>query len=97
MYYASGATYKLRVLDDNGKAAAKVNVTMNINGMDYIKTTDSNGWVSLPINLNPGTYIVNSTYKGYSVSNTVTVKPTLILYDKNSKEGFHIFLQRQTP
>lgn len=85
MYYASGATYKLRVLDDNGKAAAKVNVTMSINGMNYIKTTDSNGWISLPINLNPGTYIVNSIYKGYSVSNTVTVKPTLIMYAKTVK------------
>ena len=85
MYFGAGKYYKIRVFDDAGKPAGNVNVTMNINGKDYTMTSDADGWVSLKIGLKAGTYTITSTYKGYSVSNKITVKPTLVMSAKTVK------------
>ena len=81
-YYKSPSKYSVRVLDNKGKPVGKgANVDFNINGVIYHRQTDANGYVSLAINLNPGTYIVTATYNGYRVSNTIKVQS--ILYAKN--------------
>ena len=56
---------------------AGVNVTFNVNGVHYTRQTNSDGVVTLSINLNPGEYTVSAMYGGCTVSNNVTVLPVL--------------------
>ncbi|MGV8071883.1 MAG: right-handed parallel beta-helix repeat-containing protein, partial [Methanobrevibacter sp.] len=65
--------------------AVNKNVTFNINGVFYIRTTDSNGVVSLAINLRPGDYIITTIFDGLDIGNKVTVLPTLVTKDLNMK------------
>ena len=60
-------------------------MTFNINGVFYIRTTDSNGVVSLAINLRPGDYIITTIFDGLDIGNKVTVLPTLVTKDLNMK------------
>ena len=64
-------------LSVNGEALTNRKITFNINGVTYERTTNSQGDVSLNINLNPGTYscIVTKPEETYyrQVTRTVTV------------------------
>ena len=48
-----------------------------INGVSYTRLTDGNGIVGLNINLNPGEYVITSSYDGCRVSNKITVLSVL--------------------
>lgn len=50
-YYLNASKFQATIYDKNGSLAVGKNVTFNINGVFYTKTTDSNGVVSLAINL----------------------------------------------
>ena len=67
--------------DDGGWAKAGEEVTFNINGVFYTKTTNETGHVKLNINLPPGDYIITSYYKDCKESNNVKVLPVLITSD----------------
>ncbi len=86
-YYGAGKSYTVRVFDDNGNVAKKVKVTFKVNGKTYSRYTDSNGYASLKIGLNPKTYTITATYKGYTVKNKVVVKTTLITKNVSVKKG----------
>ena len=87
MYYGSGSSYKVRVYDDYGNVAKGVEVTFTIDGRIYSRNTDSNGYASLKITLNPKTYTVVASYKDFKVSNKIVVKPTLILKDQTVRKS----------
>ena len=87
MYYGAGKSYTVKVLDDNGNVAKRVAITFKIGGKTYTKTTNDKGYASLKINLNPNTYTITATYKGFSVSNKIVIKPTLILAAKTVKKS----------
>ena len=65
--------FEAHVYDGQGKPAAEQDVEVNINGVFYHRTSDSNGLARLNINLGPGEYIITSTYGAAAISNTVTV------------------------
>ncbi len=46
-------------------------------GVFYTRTTDSNGVVSLTINLRPGNYTITTLYDELSIGNNVNVLSTL--------------------
>ncbi len=75
--YGTPAPLKVRILDD-GVPLQNRTLIITINGVDYTRTTDSNGGSSLNINLIPGTYpttihfIGDATYN--SLSYTVLVR-----------------------
>ena len=46
--------------DSKGNPLANCNITFNINGVFYNKTSDVNGTTTLNINLNPGNYIITA-------------------------------------
>ena len=46
-YYLNASKFQATIYDKNGSLAVGKNVTFNINGVFYTKTTDSNGVVSL--------------------------------------------------
>ena len=87
MYYAAGKYYNVKVLDDNGNAANTVTVKFTISNKKYTKTTDSKGYASFKISKNPGKYVITAEYKGYKVSNKITIKSTIITKNIKIKKG----------
>ena len=79
-FYGDNTTYTVQLLDNNKKALANTPITINVNGVDYERTTDANGKVTLNINLNEGKYTIttkyngNDYYKSSSTSNIIFVK-----------------------
>lgn len=73
--YKTADAFKTTLLDGQGKPYANKNVTFNINGVYYDRTTDSNGVAKLNINLHPNKYIITSTFNGLSISNNIEVIP----------------------
>ena len=86
-YYLNASKFQATIYDKNGSLAVGKNVTFNINGVFYTKTTDSNGVVSLAINLRPGEYIITTMYNGLAVGNNIVVLPTLVTSDLNMTYG----------
>ena len=75
MTYMDGTQFAATLLDETGKALACVNITFNINGVFYNRTTDENGTARLNIRLMAGEYIITSMYEnGAATSNKVTIR-----------------------
>ena len=75
MTYMDGTQFAATLLDETGKALAGVNITFNINGVFYNRTTDENGTARLNIRLMAGEYIITSMYEnGAATSNKVTIR-----------------------
>ena len=87
MYYGAGTSYKVKVLDDNGNIAKGVKVTFTIAGKSYTRTTDSRGYASFKITQKPGKYTVTAEYKGFKVSNKITVKTIIVAKNIKVKKG----------
>ena len=73
MKYLDGSSFNATLVDGQGKAVAGVNITFNVNGVFYHKTTDVNGVARLNIRLMPGDYIITSTYDKCWASNKITI------------------------
>ena len=84
-YYMNASKFQATIYDKNGSLAVNKNVTFNIHGVFYTRTTDENGVVSLGISLRPGEYVITTMYEGLDLGNTVTVLPTLVTNDLNMK------------
>ena len=91
--FRNGTQYYATFLDLQGNLLVDTNVTFNINGVMYTRTTNQNGTAKLNINLEPGTYIltaINPINKEMH-SNNITVLPTigssdLVKYYKNESQ-----------
>ncbi len=86
-YYRNDTQYIVRLLDDNGNPVSGAQVTFNINGVFYTRTSNASGFATLKINLPEGNYIITATYRGYSVSNSIKVFPVLSARDLNKRAG----------
>ena len=51
-------------------------MTININGIEYNRTTNQNGTAKLNINLKPGTYGIQTTYTNHTKNNIVKITHT---------------------
>lgn len=82
-YYKGSTKYTATFLYKNGTALANTNVKIKLNNVVYTKQTDSNGVVSLNINLKPGTYKIVATNPktGYSLTNNVKILSTIVSSD----------------
>ena len=71
------------MIDGEGNPVSGVNITMNINGVFYNRTTNENGTARLNINLPPGEYILTAIdpLTGLQMSYNITVLPTLYAND----------------
>ena len=79
MHYRNGTQYYATFLDSEGEFLDYEDVTFNINGVFYTRTTDQNGVARLNINLNSGDYILTAynPNDGFSYSNNIKVLPTI--------------------
>ena len=73
MQYRDGSTFDALLLDGQGNPLKNTNVTFNINGVFYNRTTDENGIARLNINLMSGEYIITSMYNGCNIANRITI------------------------
>ena len=73
MTYKDGSKFEARILDGQGNPYSGQNVTFNINGVFYIRTTDNSGIARLNINLMAGEYIITSSYNGLNIANKITI------------------------
>ena len=71
--YKNDSQYRVQVLADGKPIGPGENVSLRVNGVDYVKTTDENGTVQLDINLLPGNYIVVCEYNSYKTYNNIRV------------------------
>ena len=78
-YFRNDSQFYIDLIDGEGNPVSGVNITMNINGVFYNRTTNENGTARLNINLNPGEYILTAIdpVTGLQMSYTITVLPTL--------------------
>ena len=87
MYYKDGTRFAVVLKDINGNPLANMNVTISINGRNYVKQSDENGTASLGLNLESKNYTVvttfggNSKYFGTRSNNTVSILSTLLSKD----------------
>ena len=88
VYYGNTVTYKVRITGSDGKyvGSGKV-VTIKVGSTTYKVKTDKNGYASKSLKLKAGSYTVTASYNGDTVSNKITIKPTLIAKDISKKKA----------
>lgn len=92
--YLDNKIFKIRIIGDDGKAVGDgIPVTVVLNGVKSTIKTDNKGYVSKNINLVAGKYSISATYKGYTVTNKVTVKQILKSKDVSVKVKKPITIQ----
>ena len=84
-YYMNDTQYYATFLNGDGSPLANTDVSFNINGVFYTRTTNGNGVAKLNINLPPKEYILTAIHpvSKYMYSNNITVLPTIIGDDVN--------------
>ena len=75
-FYGGSEKYVATLFND-GKALSGVNVKISVDGKSYTVKTDSNGQVTLDLNLPVGVYDVSLQYGGKIVSSKFTVLTTI--------------------
>ena len=82
-YYRNGTNFYATFLKGDGTPLANTNVSFNINGVFYKRTTNGDGVARLNINLPPENYILTAIHPdtGYMQSNNVIVLPTITSSD----------------
>lgn len=80
-YYNSSDKFEITIYNLNGTAAVNKTAVLNINGVDYNRTSNENGTVLLAINLPAGEYNITVTVDNESTTRTVNVLPTIISED----------------
>ena len=87
MYYGANKYYRVKVFDDYGKALNGETISIVINGNAYHVKTDKNGIAGVKLNMfKVGKYTVIIDYKGFKVSNKITVRSTLTAKNKSVKK-----------
>ena len=86
-YFKNESQFFISLIDGQSKSVPGVNITMNINGVFYNRTTNENGTAKLNINLLPGDYILTAIdpLTGLQMSYNITVLPTLNATDLEMK------------
>ena len=82
-YYRNDSQFYIDLIDGEGNPVTGTNITMNINGVFYNRTTNENGTARLNINLIPGEYILTAIdpLTGLQMAYNITVLPTLTADD----------------
>lgn len=77
----SNARFYARLYEDN-EPVENATITIHYNGVDFVRTTDSNGEVSIGTNTTSGNYAVTTTYTEDDVTisktNVIKIKPRIV-------------------
>ena len=87
MYYGANKYYRVKVFDDYGKTLKAETISIVINGKVYNVKTNKNGIAGVKLNkFKVGKYTASINYKGFKVSNKITVRSTLTAKNKSVKK-----------
>uniref|UniRef100_UPI003864D2B4 Ig-like domain-containing protein n=1 Tax=Methanobrevibacter sp. TaxID=66852 RepID=UPI003864D2B4 len=87
-YFGANSVYRVRAFGNDGKPVEGGNmVTFYVDGKTYHIKTDSNGYATLSVRLNPKQYVITAEFNGTRVSNIITVKPVLTTKITSSKKS----------
>ena len=72
--------YYATFVDTKGNLMKNTDITLNINGILYIRTTDGNGVAKMNINLPPGTYVITAENPDSKekYTNVIKVLPSIV-------------------
>ena len=70
------------MIDSNKKALSNAPIIINVNGVDYSRTTDANGKSTLNIKLMEGSYTITAKYNGDDYYKPSTLKNTVTVNKK---------------
>ena len=89
--YRDNNQYYATFLGSDGSPLADTNITFNINGVFYTRTTNASGVARLNINLEPGTYIITAYNPNddYAYSNIVEVIGSSTTYIETHSYSFY--------
>ncbi len=88
VYYGNTVKYKVRALDVDGKPVSGQYVSFKLsNGNSKKVKTTTNGYATYSIKLKAGTYTVQATFEGYTISNKIVFKPTLTAKNISKKKA----------
>ena len=87
IYYGNYLIYKIRLCNDDGEFAGNLEARITLNKKSYLIKTDKDGYAILRIKLNSGNYVITSEYKGFKVSNKITVKKVLSAKNISKKKS----------
>lgn len=73
-YEHNDFNYTIQLIEDNGIPIQNKIVNIKLNDKSYNITTNKNGFVYLPLNLNSGVYNIEAKYKNEIISNTLNIK-----------------------
>lgn len=92
-YYGDSKRYVVVVTDYEGKPVVGKNVSFTINGVTYTRTTNDDGFASIPLNLNSGIYNITVTVDNKTMDSQVNILPTVNGSDvvKVLRNGTHYF------
>ncbi|WP_405305972.1 hypothetical protein [Methanobrevibacter sp.] len=90
MYYKGDSSYQVTLSDGNVPVEG-ANISLTLNGVTHVLTTGKDGKVSLPIDLNPKTYVISASFGNISINNNIKVLPVIIGKDitKTFKSSTH--------
>ena len=71
--YGNSTPFSVYLVDSIGNPYSNQEITFNIDGNFYHRLTDQYGVARLNINLNPGQYIITSSFNGSSIANHITI------------------------
>ena len=85
--FRNDTQYYATFLDNKGNFLKNKNVTFNINGLFYTRTTNDKGVAKLNINLQQGDYIITAInpITGEQKANNISVSPSIMENDDISK------------
>lgn len=72
-YYKNDSQFEFKVSKLNDIPVSNASVLLKVNGINYTRNTNDEGVGRLTIGLNPGIYIITTSYKNVSVNNTIKV------------------------
>ena len=86
--YSGKVTFKVRVIGSNGRVVGKNEiVVMKLAGKTYNVKTDKRGYASKTFSLLPGKYSITTSYKGFSVKNSIVIKNVLKVKSVTKKKA----------
>lgn len=94
-----GDRFEILLKDSNNKILANQSVIFTIDGIDYHKTTDENGYAYLNINLRGGQFKITVTYAGSETTNSASAEYTINV-EKNRAQiiaGDKLITKQGTP
>ena len=86
-YYGGSDKYRVYLYDSNGNIVSGANIKIQINKQSFNLKTNNQGFVELGVNLKAGTYNIKATCNKLSITNKITIKPTLITKDISKKKA----------